>query len=118
MGLLSKQLLTLSSPSEASLVEYNKKANGAPANIDAGPATGGTVGEIPLADAAFTPAPPEDGAPPAPPADTPAAVPTPPVVESPPAAPPIAETSAGIPPAPPAEVPGAVPEAASTGEHY
>ncbi|CAF3448527.1 unnamed protein product [Fusarium graminearum] len=107
------QVMAINPPSEANLVEYNKKANGALANIDAGPATGGTVGEIPLADAAFTPAPPEDGAPPAPPADTPATAPTPPVVESPPAVPPVTEAPAEMPPTPPAEVPGAVPEASS-----
>ncbi|QPC73407.1 hypothetical protein HYE68_004159 [Fusarium pseudograminearum] len=107
------QVMAINPPSEANLVEYNRKANGALANIDAGAPTGGTVGEIPLADAAFTPAPPEDGAPPAPPADTPAAAPTPPVVESPPAATPVAEAPAEMSPAPPAEAPGAVPEAAS-----
>lgn len=114
------QVMAINPPSEANLVEFNKKANGALANIDAGEATGGTVGEIPLADAAFTPAPPEDAAPPAPPAEsppaagspppaappaeTPAAAPaTPPVVESPPPAPPVAE----VPVTPPAEVPAA-----------
>ncbi|CAG7563325.1 unnamed protein product [Fusarium equiseti] len=114
------QVMAINPPSEANLVEFNKKANGALANVDAGEATGGTVGEILLADAAFTPAPPEDAAPPAPPAEsppaagspppaappaeTPAAAPaTPPVVESPPPAPPVAE----VPVTPPAEVPAA-----------
>ncbi|KAJ4129299.1 hypothetical protein NW768_007835 [Fusarium equiseti] len=113
------QVMAINPPSEANLVEFNKKANGASANIDAGEATGGTVGEIPLAEAAFTPAPPEDDAPPAPPAEsppaagspppaappaeTPAAAPaTPPIVESPPPAPPAAEV-----PAAPAEMPAA-----------
>ncbi|RGP73843.1 extracellular serine-rich [Fusarium sporotrichioides] len=120
------QVMAINPPSEANLVEFNKKANGALANVDAGDPTGGTVGEIPLAEAAFIPAPPEDGAPPAPPAesppappaDTPAAAPTPPVVESPPAAPPVAEAPAEMAPAPPAEVPGATPEAVSMGDHY
>ncbi|KAI1050876.1 hypothetical protein LB507_009395 [Fusarium sp. FIESC RH6] len=125
------QVMAINPPSEANLVEFNKKANGALANVDAGEATGGTVGEIPLAEAAFTPAPPEDAAPPAPPAESPpaagsppaapappaetpaAAPPAPPVVESPPPAPPVAETPPPAPPVaevpvmPPAEMPAA-----------
>ncbi|GKU10955.1 hypothetical protein FPOA_07011 [Fusarium poae] len=37
------QVMAINPPSEANLVEFNKKANGALANIDAGEATGGTA---------------------------------------------------------------------------
>ncbi|RGP81627.1 extracellular serine-rich [Fusarium longipes] len=114
------QVMAINPPSEANLVEFNKKANGALANIDAGEPTGGTVGEIPLSEAAFTPAPPEENpppappaeSPPAPPAETPAAAPASPVVESPP---PAVEVPAEM---PPVEVPDATPEAASVEENY
>lgn len=76
--LCTTQLLTSPSPSEENLVQFSKKAAGALANVDAGAATGGTVGEIPLAEAAFTPAeeeaPPAPSAP-APPAETPSSTP-------------------------------------------
>ncbi|KAG5797314.1 hypothetical protein H9Q69_003618 [Fusarium xylarioides] len=97
------QVMAINPPSEENLVQFSKKAAGALANVDAGAATGGTVGEIPLADAAFTPA--EEEAPPAPPAEsTPAASPPTP--------------SAPSAPAPPAETPSATPGAAAMEAHH
>ncbi|KLO92266.1 uncharacterized protein LW93_7897 [Fusarium fujikuroi] len=97
------QVMAINPPSEENLVQFSKKAAGALANVDAGAATGGTVGEIPLADAAFTPA--EEEAPPAPPAEsTPAASPPTP--------------SAPSTPAPPAETPSSTPGAAAMEAHH
>ncbi|RKL21189.1 hypothetical protein BFJ68_g2458 [Fusarium oxysporum] len=87
-------------PSEENLVQFSKKAAGALANVDAGAATGGTVGEIPLAEAAFTPA--EEEAPPAPPAESP----------------PAASSPAPSAPAPPAETPSSTPGAAAMEAHH
>ncbi|KAF5607296.1 extracellular serine-rich [Fusarium pseudoanthophilum] len=88
------QVMAINPPSEENLVQFSKKAAGALANVDAGAPTGGTVGEIPLADAAFTPA--EEEAPPAPPA----------------------ESSPAASPAPPAETPSATPGAAAAMEAH
>ncbi|KAF4985181.1 hypothetical protein FGRMN_11269, partial [Fusarium graminum] len=96
------QVMAINPPSEENLVQFNKKAAGALANVDAGEPTGGTVGEIPLAEAAFTPAPEEDAPPAAPPAESPGAA-VPPPAQSP-----------GAPPAPPAETPAAAPPAVET----
>ncbi|KAM0244121.1 hypothetical protein ACHAP5_006604 [Fusarium lateritium] len=106
------QVMAINPPSEENLVQFNKKAAGALANVDGGDPTGGTVGEIPLADAAFIPA--EEEAPPPPPADTPEAG-APPTASPPPATPPPAvvppvESPA---PAPPAETPAVVPPPAA-----
>ncbi|KAM0435480.1 hypothetical protein ACHAQK_008318 [Fusarium lateritium] len=97
------QVMAINPPSEENLVQFNKKAAGALANVDGGDPTGGTVGEIPLADAAFTPA--EEEAPPPPPADSPGAG-APPAASPPPAVVPPVESPA---PAPPAETPAALP---------
>ncbi|KAM0344122.1 hypothetical protein ACHAPU_007843 [Fusarium lateritium] len=114
------QVMAINPPSEENLVQYNKKAAGAVANVDAGEATGGTVGEIPLTEAAFTPAPEEDAPPAPPPVESPGAA-VPPPAESPPPAPP-AETPAASPPPPAedpaAEIPAVTPEAASLGDLY
>ncbi|KAH6963399.1 hypothetical protein DER45DRAFT_640939 [Fusarium avenaceum] len=101
------QVMAINPPSEENLVQFNKKAAGALANIDGGDPTGGTVGEIPLAEAAFTPAA-EEEAPPPPPADTPAAD-APPAASPPPAVVPPAPPVESPPPAPPAETPAALP---------
>ncbi|TVY80199.1 Extracellular serine-rich protein [Fusarium oxysporum f. sp. cubense] len=98
------QVMAINPPSEENLVQFSKKAAGALANVDAGAATGGTVGEIPLAEAAFTPA--EEEAPPAPPA------------ESPPAASSAASSAAPSAPAPPAETPSSTPGAAAMEAHH
>ncbi|KAJ4246586.1 hypothetical protein NW762_013528 [Fusarium torreyae] len=66
------QVMAINPPSEDNLVQFSKLAAGASANVDGGEATGGTVGEIPLDAAAFTPAE-EEAAPPPPPAGTPPA---------------------------------------------
>ncbi|KAM0204039.1 hypothetical protein ACHAPQ_006852 [Fusarium lateritium] len=126
------QVMAINPPSEENLVQFNKKAAGALANVDGGDPTGGTVGEIPLADAAFTPA--EEEAPPPPPAASPPPAVVPPV-ESPAPAPP-AETPAALPPPaaaappagtpppappaemPPVEMPAGAPEAASLADQY
>ncbi|WZH45224.1 Extracellular serine-rich [Fusarium acuminatum] len=102
------QVMAINPPSEENLVQFNKKAAGALANVDAGDPTGGTVGEIPLADAAFTPAAEEEAPPPPPPADTPAAG-APPAASPPPAVVPPAPPVESPPPAPPAETPAALP---------
>ncbi|KAF9772921.1 hypothetical protein IL306_009333 [Fusarium sp. DS 682] len=94
------QVMAINPPSEDNLVQFSKKAAGALANVDAGAATGGTVGEIPLAEAAFTPAA-EEEAPPAPPAES-----------SPAASPPAAS------PAPPAGTPSSTPGAAAMEAHH
>lgn len=61
--------------SESQLVEYAKLALGAPANIDGTVVAGGTVGEIPLENAAFVVPPEEEETAPAeaPPAESGAA---------------------------------------------
>ncbi|KAF4436389.1 extracellular serine-rich protein [Fusarium austroafricanum] len=70
------QVMAINPPSEDNLVKFSKLAAGAVANIDGGAATGGSVGSIPLAEAAFTPPKPQEEDPAAPPAEsTPAATP-------------------------------------------
>ncbi|KAL2676634.1 hypothetical protein Neosp_010398 [[Neocosmospora] mangrovei] len=58
--------MAINPPNEASLVNYSKISGEAAANVDGTEVSGGTVGEIPLEGAAFTPAK-EEEAPPAPP---------------------------------------------------
>ncbi|RMJ04818.1 hypothetical protein BHE90_010602 [Fusarium euwallaceae] len=70
------QVMAINPPNEASLVNYSKLSAAAAANVDGTEVSGGTVGEIPLDGAAFTPAEEEEGPPPAPPVEaTPSATP-------------------------------------------
>ncbi|KAK8031379.1 hypothetical protein PG990_001113 [Apiospora arundinis] len=112
------QMMVINPKTADQVVQYMKVSNQAKANVDAKTVAGGTVAQIPLAQAAFVPAPPEDGgkggaapppaAPPAAPAassSAPKAAPTSPAAAPPAPAPP-AKASASKPaaksPAPPA----------------
>lgn len=100
-----------SSTNANQVVQYSKLAAAAKANVDGTTVTGGAVGQIPLANAAFVPAPAQGGggggggpppaaAPAAPPAEAPAAPPTTPPADAPPAEPAAAAPPAeGMPPA-------------------
>ncbi|KAI8659283.1 hypothetical protein LRP88_05846 [Fusarium phalaenopsidis] len=70
------QVMAINPPNEASLVSYSKLSAEASANVDGTEVSGGTVGEIPLEGAAFTPAKEEEAPPPPPPVEaTPSATP-------------------------------------------
>lgn len=94
------QMMVINPKTADQVVQYFKVSNQAKANVDAKTVAGGTVAQIPLAQAAFQPAPPEKGGAAPPPAAPPAAsssaaskaattsaAPSPP----PPAAPPVSE---------------------------
>ncbi|SPO07232.1 uncharacterized protein DNG_09926 [Cephalotrichum gorgonifer] len=70
------QVMVVNPTSASQVVAYNRLAVGAPANIDGTVVAGGTVGSIPIENAAFDPpAPEEEAAPGGPPAAPPAAPP-------------------------------------------
>ncbi|KAF5005807.1 hypothetical protein FDECE_7763 [Fusarium decemcellulare] len=71
------QVMAINPPNEDALVQYSKLSASAAANVDGDAVTGGTVGEIPLDQAAFTPADEEEAGPPAAPPEeaTPSATP-------------------------------------------
>ncbi|KAK6849962.1 hypothetical protein PG995_013795 [Apiospora arundinis] len=55
------QMMVINPKTADQVVQYMKVSNQAKANVDAKTVAGGTVAQIPLAQAAFVPAPPEDG---------------------------------------------------------
>ncbi|KAF6829686.1 hypothetical protein CPLU01_07768 [Colletotrichum plurivorum] len=93
------QVLVINPTNANQVVQYSKLAAAAKANVDGTTVTGGAVGQIPLANAAFVPAPAQGGgggggggpppaaAPAAPPAEAPAAPPATPPAAAPPAEP-------------------------------
>ncbi|KAF4847333.1 Extracellular serine-rich protein [Colletotrichum siamense] len=92
------QVLVINPTNAQQVVQYSKLAAAAKANVDGKTVVGGAVGQIPLANAAFVPAPaqgaggggggpPPAAAPAAPPAEAPAAAPAAPAAPAEPAAP-------------------------------
>ncbi|KAH8897271.1 hypothetical protein GQ53DRAFT_507532 [Thozetella sp. PMI_491] len=69
------QVMVMNPVNDDQIVQYNKLAAGAAANIDGTSVVGGAAGQINLADAAFTPAPAAAAAPAAPAAAAPSAAP-------------------------------------------
>ncbi|KAK7967198.1 uncharacterized protein PG986_001475 [Apiospora aurea] len=97
------QMMVINPKTADQVVQYFKVSNQAKANVDAKTVAGGTVAQIPLAQAAFQPAPPEDkgkgGAAP-PPAAPPAAPPASSKAATSSAATSSAATSSAAPPPP------------------
>ncbi|KAK0377009.1 hypothetical protein CLIM01_05607 [Colletotrichum limetticola] len=114
------QVLVINPTNANQVVQYSKLAAAAKANVDGTTVSGGAVGQIPLANAAFVPAPAQGaggggppgggagGAPAAAPA-APAAPAATPATPANPAQDPAAAPPAEAPAAPPAEAPAAPP---------
>ncbi|ORY57811.1 uncharacterized protein BCR38DRAFT_489807 [Pseudomassariella vexata] len=104
------QVMVINPTDDQQIVDYVKASQSTTASVDGTAVVGGTVGTIPLAEAAFVPAPAEEAAPPAaapPAAAPPAAAPAEPAAE--PAEPAAPETTP-----PPAPADPAAPEPPTT----